>query len=369
MNGSDSPASKIRRINPTKIGDLDDDTASKPKDSPFDTKEEPSIEELNTTEEAAVKNEVEDEHQPGPSKPRDKLAGTDNEITNELKNLIRACRSAESSAEMKLIIKSKLLKYYHSVHPDYVISKRFLETLKETTKEINREPHLVFSKLKVIIEELDVRRKSKAAVFNNGEAAAVQGTGDETKDAHLKKLHKALLKAKRTILDLEEAEVDWDDDDNSAYLKKVRWEKRAVDIYKKICELTGESSHAHRIVKKPITFKGTDFPAFNKKLQKMVNNKGSFPNFLKVLQCLDFCNRSHKFGLTPDQIKRIAQDAFEKLGKKLQERRRSDLYETTTFYLGAENAKDPAKDNPELRVQLEKNKKFYGGKIDEVINE
>lgn len=347
---------------------MDDDTTSVPKDSPFNSKEEPSIEELNTTDEAE-KNEVGDDPQPGPSKPREKAAGTENEITNELKNLIRACRSAEPSAEMKQVIKSKLLKYYHAVHPDYVISKRFKETLKETTQEINREPHLVYSKLKSIIEELDVRRKSKATVFNNGEAAAVQGTGDETKDAHLKKLHKALLKAKRTILDLEEAEVDWDDDDNSAYLKKVRWEKRAVDIYKKICELTGESSHAHRIVKKPITFKGTDFPAFNKKLQKMVNQTGLFPNFEKVHKCLDLCNRSYKFGLMQDQVRRIAQDAFEKLGKTLQERRKSDLYETTTFYLGAESSKDPAKDNPELRVQLEKNKKFYLNRIDDVINE
>lgn len=368
MNGSDQPAAKIRRINPTKIGDLADEAASTPKDSPFNSKEEPGVEDMDTTDETAVESKAEDDPQPGPSKPRDKAAGTENELTTELKNLIRACRSAEPSTEMKQVIKSKLLKYYHAVHPDYVISKRFKETLRETTQEINREPHLVYVKLKQVIEELDVRRKSKATVFNNGEDAAIQGTGDETKDAHLKKLHKALLKAKRTILDLEEAEVDWDDDDNSAYLKKVRWEKRAVDIYKKICELTGESSHAHRIVKKPITFKGTDFPAFNKKLQKMVNNKGSFPNFMKVLQCLDLCNRSHKFGLTQDQIKRIAQDAFEKLGKTLQERRRSDLYETTTFYLGTENAKDPAKDNPELRVQLEKNKKFYA-RIDEMINE
>lgn len=62
----------------------------------------------------------------------------------------------------------------------------------------------------------------------------------------------------------------------------------------------------------------------------------------------------------------MAQDAFQKLGKKLQERRKTDLYETTTFYAG--KTKDPAKENPELRIQLEKNKKFYG-KYDDIINE
>jgi hypothetical protein len=167
-------------------------------------------------------------------------------------------------------------------------------------------------------------------------------------------------------MDLEEVEVDWEDDDNSAYLKKVRFEKRACEIYHKICEITGESTHAHRIVKKPISFKGTDFPEFNKQLQKIVNKKNAFPNFRDVLKSLDFCNKKHNYRLSQDQLKYIAQDAFEKLGKILQQRRKNDLYETTTFYVG--KAKDPAKEDPELRVQLEKNKKNYG-RLDDIINE
>lgn len=65
-------------------------------------------------------------------------------------------------------------------------------------------------------------------------------------------------------------------------------------------------------------------------------------------------------------MKRVAEDAFRALGKKLQERRRTDLYESTTYYVGI--TKDPAKEDPELRSQLEKNKKFYA-RYDEVINE
>lgn len=168
--------------------------------------------------------------------------------------LIKACRAAEPSADMKTIIKKKLLKYYHIVHPKYVISKGFLVLLKETTEEINKQPHLVYSKLKLVIDELDTRRK---AVYieplaplpapENGETSKteesgsqnvaeveVQKTGDKTKDLQLKKLYQALRKAKRAIADLEEEEVDLDDDLNSAYLKKVRYEKRACEIYKKV---------------------------------------------------------------------------------------------------------------------------------------
>lgn len=98
----------------------------------------------------------------------------------------------------------------------------------------------------------------------------------------------------------------------------------------------------------------------------MVNRKNLFPNFREVLKNLDYCNKKYNFGLSKDQQSRVAQDAFEKLGKVLQERRRTDLYETTTFYVG--KAKDPAKEDPELRIRLEKNKKNYA-KYDDIINE
>ena len=335
-----------------------------------DEKTETRVDDEMTPENSKKAHEGEQEKQidePGPSRPKESETVLKNEITKELELLIRACRAAEPSPEMKTIIKSKVLKYYHMVHPDFVTSKMFIQTLKSTTDEIVKEPHLVYSKLKVIIEELDARRKSKATVFNNADSVDVTGgTGDETKDLHLRKLYKALVKLKRHILELEEAEVDWDDDDNSAYLKKVRFEKRACEIYEKICEITGESTHAHRIVKKPIVFKSKEFPEFYKKLQKTVNAKNSFPNFLDVLKCLDYCNKRYDLHLSKDQMKPIAQNAFEDLGKKLQARRRNDLYETTTFYVGKE--KDPAKDDADLRVMLEKNKKFYG-RCDEVINE
>lgn len=84
------------------------------------------------------------------------------------------------------------------------------------------------------------------------------------------------------------------------------------------------------------------------------------------MKLFDYCNKTYEYKLLPEQQRRIAQDAFEKLGKKLQQRRKNDLYETTTFYVG--KTKDPAKDDPELKIRLEKNKKNYA-KYDDIINE
>lgn len=223
LNGNIKISSKIRRIQPTKIGEVEvkDKTSSKDQ-ADSDASKSPQ----------EVKKDEEEIEEAGPSTEVEVLM---NKQTVELKMLIKACRKAEPSEEMKAVIKKKLLKYYHSVHPSYVTSKTFLKTLKGTTEEIVREPHLVYSKLKTIIEELDVRRKAPAPVIPTAsDSIDVKATGDEAKDMHLKKLYKALVVLKRQILELEEEEVDWDDDDNSSYLKKVRFEKRACDIYKKV---------------------------------------------------------------------------------------------------------------------------------------
>jgi hypothetical protein len=108
-----------------------------------------------------------------------------------------------------------------------------------------------------------------------------------------------------------------------------------------------------------------EFSDFYKKLEKTVNRTNEFPNYRDVLKLLDLCNKKYVYKLSPDQQHKIAENAFEKLGKVLQERRRADLYETAVFFTG--KSKDPAKDDAELRAQLEKNKKNYA-RIDEVIN-
>lgn len=229
LNGGSS--SKVRRIQPTKIGEIGEARSS---DAPLCESGSSSVDlkkDLNVDQEEKTKAEKVDD-EAGPSNV--KSAKEKNEFTSQLEKLILACRAADGTDDMKEIIRTKLLRYYHSVHPDYVTSKNFRKTLVTTAEEIEKEPHLVYMKLKVIIQELDARRKSKATVFTNQDSVGVKETGDEKKDIYLKKLYKALVRVKRYIADLENAEVDWEDDHNSSYIKKVRFEKRACEIYTKV---------------------------------------------------------------------------------------------------------------------------------------
>ncbi|XP_065094262.1 daxx-like protein isoform X2 [Ochlerotatus camptorhynchus] len=285
-----------------------------------------------------------------------------NPIGKEFADLLDACRKADSSKEMELLIQKKLIRYYECVHPDYINSKSFRKTLAAVTQDVITRPELVYLKLSSIVEELNIRRKSRNSVITNEN---VTSTGSEKKDNQIRRLNRALYILKKRIAKLAEAEVDFDEDINSAYMMEERYKKRAFEIYEKICDITGESKHAHRITRKPIKFDGTHYPEFNRTIQTFVNRTNTFPDFFDVLKCLQHCNTQYGYGMRRDEMTKIAQDAFIRIGKLLQKRRKTDLYEMVSYYSGTD--KDPAIVDKKLNEKLEENKKHYG-KIGDIID-
>ncbi|XP_055639553.1 daxx-like protein isoform X3 [Toxorhynchites rutilus septentrionalis] len=304
-----------------------------------------------------------DSHSTSRSEKKEKKGNVEkNSIGKEFAELLEACKKADSSPEMQLLIQKKLIKYYECVHPDYINSKSFKKTLAAVTADVLAHPELVYLKLASIVEELNIRRKSRNSVMTNED---VTSTGSEKKDNQIRRLNRALYILKKRIAKLEEMEVDFDEDINSAYLMEERYKKRAFEIYEKICDITGESKHAHRIVRKPIHFDGSHYPEFNRTIQMFVNRTSTFPDYFDVLKCLQHCNSQYGYQLRRDEMTKIAQDAFIKIGKLLQKRRKTDLYESVSYYTGAE--KDPALVDRKLLEKLEDNKKHYG-KIDNLID-
>lgn len=60
-----------------------------------------------------------------------------------------------------------------------------------------------------------------------------------------------------------------------------------------------------------------------------------------------------------------AQDAFIKVGKLLQKRRKTDLYEMVSYFTG--EGKDPAMEDTTLQSKLSKNQKYHK-KINDLID-
>ena len=155
-------------------------------------------------------------------------------INPAFQGLLDACRKAEKSEDMEKLIDKKLVKYYTTVHPDFLNSKSFCKSVKSVTEEILKHPELVYLKIKNIVEELNARRKSKVAVVTN-EDVLVNGTGNEKADLRIEKLNKALSILNRKILRYDDEEVDFveNDEAHSAYLISDKCKKRACEVIDK----------------------------------------------------------------------------------------------------------------------------------------
>lgn len=317
-----------KRVNPTKISDSVTNRASSiEKSSDSDMLSRDSS--VAANDEGVAQNQAngtniqsKDIDEPPSKRPKTSNVGNvcneKTPIHDDYKELMDACKAAEKSDEMTKVI-AKLVKYYHRAHPDYVRSKSFLKLVKNVTNDIKAQPTLVYIKITSLLEELRTRRSEEDVSAEPPVAAAATTTmttptaTENPKDAEvnekrtkkIQKLSNALYTLQKRIRKSEEAEVDLDDEYNSNYLLTERFKKRAFEIYSKLCDLTGESRHAERIIKKQIKFNGTRFKEFNKKLEKFVNETKAFPDMFDVLRIIDYCNKEYKYRMSSDTRKTV----------------------------------------------------------------
>ncbi|KAH8410054.1 hypothetical protein KR009_004746 [Drosophila setifemur] len=327
-------------------------------------------------------------------KRKEESAPTRQPFISEYAALLKLCREVDKTSDMERLAQGKLTKYYYSVHESFVKSRGFRKLLEVAMLRIRSESDMVYVHLKSVVDELKARRKAKVTEKRptrvspapgsstpakrkpkeqeehppkqderaqekeiqepDDEPEPVSPTGDKRQDERIRKLNRTLYTITKRIKMLEEADVDFNDDDSS-FLQVERFKKRACQIYEKICDLTGESKSALRQLKQPILFKDTQYPQFNRTLSAFVNRMQQFPDYHDVLQLLEHCNKEKELGLANFEMKRIAYDAFVKVGRLLQSRRKTDLYETVTHFTA--NVKDPAATDPELLAKLKDNNK------------
>ncbi|KAH8350784.1 hypothetical protein KR084_012184 [Drosophila pseudotakahashii] len=359
---------------------------------------EPEIVDLDALPETPPKKRKIEDSMPV-KKPQETSPPTRPSFTPEYAALIKLCREVDPSEDMERLSKGKLTKYYYSVHESFVVSRGFRKMVEQAMARIRNESDMVYVHLKYVVDELKARRVAKVVapekvkpparesphprstpkeqqpekrererdreqtpvreeaqeeeeVEDEEEPEPVSPTSDKRKDERIRKLNRTLYTITKRIKMLEDADVDLNDEDSS-YLQVERFKKRACQIYEKICDLTGESKKASRQLKQPIQFKDTAYTHFNRTLSAFVNKMQEFPDYHDVLQLLEHCNKEKELGLASFEMKRIAYDAFAKVGRLLQSRRKTDLYETVTHFTA--NVKDPAASDPELLAKLKEN--------------
>ncbi|XP_018355513.1 PREDICTED: putative uncharacterized protein DDB_G0267840 isoform X2 [Trachymyrmex septentrionalis] len=302
----------------------------------------------------------------------------------------------QDKSEMAIIV-DKLKRRYENLDPIYVRSNNFVTFLNEKRQAITNDNKKIYMHIQEVMNEMKkwTKKKSQTSQINeiydavpstsyatnNVPINAVKSDNDndsedednednfETK-RKVKKILNTMKKCDAIIKKLDEEEVDFNEENNSNYMKVERYKQKMTQLYDKLCELTGENADAGRTYLRPKHLNVTRIIAVDQAITNFINckitqrnrlkKKGSltdnliFPDYSDILECVNRCNEKKKLGLKQKKRERMAEKAFKELGEYLQRSRRNDYWDTFSLYL--ENSEDPATKDKDLAKKLADNR-------------
>ncbi|XP_054016696.1 daxx-like protein isoform X2 [Hylaeus anthracinus] len=310
------------------------------------------------------------------------------------------CLHKDRSDEMK-VITNRLKRRYEQLDPAYANSEAFLTFLNEKRNDIMNKTQLYVHIIEVMNVMKSNRKNTSSPLLNGSDqnagcsnSDAVNNNEDETeqdeyasspKRKSIKKLLKAMKQCEKGIKKLEESEINFDEENNSSYMKLERYRYRMVELYNKLCEYTGENADAGRQYLRPKHLSTTGIVAVDHAITSFINSKISkrnklkkvgafadaliFPDYSDILQCVATCNESRQLGLDNKKQQQLAKKAFTELGEYLQRSRRNDYWDTFSLFLENSGDDDPALKDPELAQKLMQNKKEGEKRLTNVFQE
>ncbi|KAF7997196.1 hypothetical protein HCN44_005473 [Aphidius gifuensis] len=311
---------------------------------------------------------------------------------------IGQCLKRKRSPSMDKIV-SKLKRHYEQMDEKYAQCESFINLLNEKRESLmNSDKHL-YTNISCIDDEMKNYKKGKnkiAEVYlsipgpstskqdDNIITKTIQQTTNDKMKHENKKVHKIMLtmaECRERIKKLEEAEVDFDDENNSNYIKLEKYKTRITELHYKLCELTGESKDANRSYLRPKHFKVTKIPSVDQAINSFINKKLKnrtdktystvnsviFPDYNDIFDCINNCNNKQKLGMTTKAMRSLAKSSFEELGQQLQRERELDYWDT--FSMWFKEDEDPAKINLDLRAKLDRNREEGEEKLKKLFDE
>lgn len=244
---------------------------------------------------------------------------------------ISQCLQRERSSAMEKII-SKLKRRYEEIDGLYRESSEFKNLLNKKREALTVADKLLYTHISEIYDDMKNRKKRKQVndkpssssqePSTSNQAELNESIEDKEKEKHNeKKINKIILsmeKCKERILKYDQAEVDWDDDGNSHYIKAEKYKERIIQLHNKLCELTGERKDAKRSYLKPKHFKVTKIESvdqainsfINKNLKNKTDNARStdsviFPDYVDILNCIKKCNEQENLSMSKEAMKSL----------------------------------------------------------------
>ncbi|KAK9310186.1 hypothetical protein QLX08_000461 [Tetragonisca angustula] len=407
----------------------DDDGSYVERNSKFACKQGDSVKTHNLNEETKV--ETKKEGMKDKTLLRPKLIVKEKRTISSVEQdifpmFISLCLQKDRSDDMKKIV-NKLKRRYEQLDPSYANSEAFIDFLNKKRNEIMESNCKLYTYINEVMNEMKNSSKGKwtlssnsksyffggnklnkdnnsnistamcsnmshtsNSIINDNEIALTNINDEEQQGKELAvqkkigKILKAMKKCEKIIKKLEELEIDFDDENNSSYIKLEKYKYRMVELYNKYCEYSGENTDAGRQYLRPKHFSTTGIVSVDHAITSFINSKilkrnklkkvGDFtkalifPDYNDILKCVTKCDELHSLGLTDRTRQDIAKKAFTGLGEYLQRCRRNDYWDTFSLFLeGKED--DPALKDTKLAEKLIQNKKTGETKLLSIFEE
>ncbi|XP_014478354.1 PREDICTED: uncharacterized protein LOC106746336 [Dinoponera quadriceps] len=312
---------------------------------------------------------------------------------------ISLCLSKSHEGDMVKIV-DRLKRNYEKLDAVYAGSKSFALFLNDKREAIvNSNSGLLYVCIEEVLIEMRkmIKEQSRRKPTNNSiaydaipstsyAANKVNNTAEsednEDDDTYMKSetrkkiqiIRTAMKKCEIKIKKFEEAEVDFDDEADSNYIKMERYKQKMVELYSKYCELTGCDVDAGRSYLRPKNISTTQIVAVDHAITNFINSKISkrnqlkngkklgsftnnliFPDYRDILECVSRCNDRRNLSLNKKKQKSLAKKAFVEIGELLQRARRNDYWDTFSLYLENQE-EDPAIKDKVLAQKLAHNR-------------
>lgn len=243
--------------------------------------------------------------------------------------------------------KAEVVRKMHAkVGPEFCTAPSFQNLLGDSLKRIRSRR----SDADVVVCFVQVYDELKHR-YQDGCAAAASS---RTNDKRLANLERLMHKLQRRVQRLEDAEVDFDDEENSHYLQLETYKRKLVSVYGFYCKLKKQDVNTALTMFPRLDFASSQYTEINKAINRKYNNNPAFPTFYDFDR---YIRRKVEDGLgissarLHDEIK----SCFTKFGDLLQKRRKIELLTAHNTFMTT--VVDPASEDPELEAKLRANKR------------
>lgn len=255
---------------------------------------------------------------------------------------LQKCPKQERTDMGKII--DKLKRRYENMDLVYATSESFVTFLNEKREAIINDNRKIYVHIEEVMNEMkrNIKKNSQtnetydalpstsyAASNLSNNAAESDGDGDDDDNENaspktrrkIKQVLRAMSKCEAVIKQLEEEEVDFNEENDSNYIKLERYKRRIVELHSKLCELTGEKADAGRPYLRPKHLSVTGIVAVDQAITNFINSKITrrnrmkrkgaftddliFPDYRDILECINRCNEKKNLGLDEGRRKTI----------------------------------------------------------------